>query len=148
LLGYVEYVKETHELLSLYFGDTEMIAKSARYAVACVDFSCNFAMTMALTDATGTIEGEDFWVDQLWVYVCIFIFQILFGIATRLSALGVTIHDKIREYMWFCAAITVFAMSCSLMYTNVIANRSCDSPCVVGGGATGGARRTLLKPMA
>jgi hypothetical protein len=29
--------------------------------------------------ATGTIAGDDFWEDQLWVYVCIYTFQILLG---------------------------------------------------------------------
>ena len=130
LLGYIEYIKETHEILSLYFGDLRMIAFKARAAVACLDFCCNFAMTMALTDATGTIVGEDFWVDQFWVYVFIFTFQILFGIATRLSALGVTMHNRINEYMWFCAGVCVFSMACSVLYTNVIATRSCRSPCV------------------
>ena len=131
MLGYVEYIKETHELLSLYFGDMNLISKYARYSVTCMDFCCNFAMTMALTDATGTImEGEDVWLDHIWLYVCIFIFQILFGIATRLSAIGSTVHRFIKEYMFFCFGVCVFSLTMSLMYTNVIATRSCNSPCV------------------
>ena len=130
MLRYVEYFKETHDLLSLVYGDMALIAKEVRYTVWCVDLCCNFAMTMALTDATGTIQGEDFIEDQLWVYVCIFVFQILFGIATRLSAIGVTMHDRLKEYMWFCAGISSFCLFCSVMYTNVLANRQCNSPCV------------------
>lgn len=56
LLGlYVDYIKETHGVLSLYFDDSRMIAKYALYAMAGVDFWCTFETTMVPTYATGTI---------------------------------------------------------------------------------------------
>ena len=57
---------------------------------------------------------------------------LLLGIANRLSAIGVTQHGRVTEYMWFCAGIIIFALFMSLIYTNYISDKSCDSPCVVG----------------
>ena len=90
LTPYSRYFRERHELLSLFTGDMKFITFRARLAHLIAGVACTASLSMGLVDLeSGRVTG-DFWMLQVWVFGALFVFEIVLGIALRVSAVGVS----------------------------------------------------------
>ena len=88
LTPFWRYFRERHELLSLWLGDMQFITFRCRITHFLAGIACTASLSMGLTDlATGRVTG-DFWLVQIWVFGALFIYEIVLGIALRVSAVG------------------------------------------------------------
>jgi hypothetical protein len=131
LTPFVRYFKERHDLLSLYFGDYDFITFRCRLTHFAAGIVCTAALSMGLTDlATSQITG-DFWTHQIWVFLALFVYDIVLGVALRVSAVGTseravaaTDSNARKKYEWkYFGACALFSLACvfiSVMFVHVM----------------------------
>ncbi len=120
LTPYFRYFRERHELLSLFTGDMKFITFRARLAHLIAGVACTASLSMGLVDLeSGRVTG-DFWMLQIWVFGALFVFEIVLGIALRVSAVGVSeralaagdTKNASRIQLSYIAVCFVFASCC------------------------------------
>jgi len=85
-----DFLKERHEILNVFAGDSKFITQRCRFAHLMTELSCTAAVSMVLTDlSTGRVSGG-FRTKQIWVFALLLTYDIVLGIALRLATLGAT----------------------------------------------------------
>ena len=131
LTPYFRYFRERHEVLSLFTGDMNFITFRARLAHLAAGVACTASLSMGLVDLeSGRVTG-DFWLLQVWVFGALFVFEIVLGIALRVSAVGVSERalaaaDKTRSrqiqasYVAVCFAFAACCLATSIVFVHVM----------------------------
>ena len=131
LTPYFRYFRERHEVLSLFTGDMNFITFRARLAHLAAGVACTASLSMGLVDLeSGRVTG-DFWMLQVWVFGALFVFEIVLGIALRVSAVGVSERalaaaDKTRSrqiqasYIAVCFAFAACCLATSIVFVHVM----------------------------
>lgn len=131
LTPFPRYFKERHELISLFTGDMNFITRKARVAHFMTGVACTASLSMGLVDLeSGRVTG-DFWLVQIWVFGALFVFEIVLGIALRVSAVGVseralaagsiTQQNKMEaSYFVCCFFVSVAALATSITFVHVM----------------------------
>ena len=131
LTPFWRYFRERHELLSLWLGDMQFITFRCRITHFLAGIACTASLSMGLTDlATGRVTG-DFWLVQIWVFGALFIYEIVLGIALRVSAVGASERalaclasaEARRVELAYFAACFLFSfacLACSITFVHVM----------------------------
>ena len=131
LTPYFRYFRERHELLSLLTGDMKFITFRARVAQLIAGVACTASLSMGLVDLeSGRVTG-DFWLLQVWVFGALFVFEIVLGIALRVSAVGVSeralaaadssVARQIQaSYVAVCFAFASCCLATSIVFVHVM----------------------------
>jgi len=123
LTPFPAYVLERHELIAVFWGDFTVSTRQQRVMCLLMNISATFSLGMVMTGADGIVEG--LFLDQLWVYVFIFGFQFLVGIALRLSSLGAKEHGRVNHFMRLGSAWCLVSLAAALAFANVV-NDTCS----------------------
>ena len=131
LTPFWRYFRERHELLSLWLGDMQFITFRCRITHFLAGIACTASLSMGLTDlAIGRVTG-DFWLVQIWVFGALFIYEIVLGIALRVSAVGASERalaclasaEARRVELAYFAACFLFSfacLACSITFVHVM----------------------------
>ena len=131
LTPFWRYFRERHDFLSLFMGDHEFITFRMRLAHFMADLCCTMSLSMGLVDIeSGGVEG-DFWTHQIWVFGALFVYQIVLGIALRVSAVGASeraLHAPgrpetravERNYFLTCLGFSAVSLACAVSFVHVM----------------------------
>ena len=131
LTPFWRYFRERHDFVSLWLGDYEFITFRMRLVHFMTDICCTMSLSMGLVDLqSGSVEG-DFWMYQIWVFGALFVYQIVLGIALRVSAVGASeraMHAPgkpatrrvERNYFMMCFSFSAVSMLCAISYVHVM----------------------------
>jgi hypothetical protein len=131
LTPFFRYFKERHELISLFTGDMKFITFRSRVAHFVTGSACTASLSMGLVDLeSGKVTG-DFWLVQIWVFGALFVFEIVLGIALRVSAVGVSERALLSgsvsqqhkvEFTYFacCFAFALCCLTTSITFVHVM----------------------------
>ena len=145
LTPYFRYFRERHELLSLFTGDMKFITFRARLAQLIAGVACTASLSMGLVDLeSGRVTG-DFWLLQVWVFGALFVFEIVLGIALRVSAVGVSeralaaADSNLARQVQLSYAAVCFAFAACCLATSIVFVHVMDE-----GGGCGDGLNTFL----
>ena len=131
LTPFPRYFRERHEVLSLWLGDMRFITFRARLTHFFAGIACTASLSMGLTDLeSGRVTG-DFWLVQVWVFGALFVYEIVLGIALRVSAVGASERALAaptiasarrieREYFGACFVFSFACLACSITFVHVM----------------------------
>ena len=131
LTPFPRYFRERHEVLSLWLGDMRFITFRARLTHFFAGIACTASLSMGLTDLeSGRVTG-DFWLVQVWVFGALFVYEIVLGIALRVSAVGASERALAaptiasarrieREYFGACFVFSFACLACSFTFVHVM----------------------------
>ena len=131
LTPFWRYFRERHELLSLWLGDMQFITFRCRITHFLAGIACTASLSMGLTDLeSGRVTG-DFWLVQIWVFGALFIYEIVLGIALRVSAVGASERALAcpasaearrveNAYFAACFLFSFACLACSITFVHVM----------------------------
>ena len=90
LAPWIDFLRERHEILNVFAGDSKFTTKKCRFAHLLTELASTAAVSMVLTDLTTAKVSGGFWTKQIWVFALLMTYDIVLGIALRLAALGAT----------------------------------------------------------
>ena len=119
------------EVLSRFTGDMNFITFRARLAHLAAGVACTASLSMGLVDLESGRVAGDFWMLQVWVFGALFVFEIVLGIALRVSAVGVSERalaaaDKTRSrqiqasYIAVCFGFAACCLATSIVFVHVM----------------------------